>query len=147
MEQLAFWFWLGFLNEGQIWKQLSRLVPKVWSPASLFTVLDRQSTKQAVLKVWIPELSDPVVICERHILQTEVHLFGREHDFLFPLEFKWNRYWDICLLYETRPFFTSLPLQGGTDHHLEQAILMTSLPLSPTSCQWWAVAAALLVCD
>lgn len=46
-----------------------------------------------------------------------------------------------------RAFFTSLPLQGGTDHHLEQAMLPTSLPLSPRSCKWWGVAAALLVCN
>lgn len=50
------------------------------------SALDRQSTKEAVLKLWIPELSGPIVICERHILQTEVHILVKNT--LFSLH--WN---------------------------------------------------------
>lgn len=50
------------------------------------SVLDRQSTKEAVLKLWIPELSDPKVICERHILQTDIHVLVKNT--LFCLH--WN---------------------------------------------------------
>lgn len=99
------------------------------------SVLDRESTREAVLKLRIPELSDPVVICDRHILQTEVHILVK--NILFCLHRNLNEiYTKILILFRKQGHLSPHCLCGVrqfTPQEQEMLGVIESFSLEKTS--------------
>lgn len=78
--------WSNLHPAFRLLKKLMDRFESTYSDWFQMSVLHRRSTKEAVFKFWILEPSDPTVICERHILQTEVHILVKNTYFCL----QWN---------------------------------------------------------